>query len=346
MQAGVRELHLRVDTGRAGHARVRGRPRRVLEQRGLADAGLAAQHQHRAVPLSELVEQAIESRAFVAAPSQHGSAPPLRRSSHGRPSIKIANRASCRAPVRASRGRRASSRRGAQARRRAMADRFALWVYGVVDGGAPGPPRVMGVDGQPVELLRAGGVAALVSRVPCPRFDTHGLCRLLQQRRTLETLVRAHQDVLREGARARRGRAAGLRDRGQERRGRARAAQARSRAALRGAGAPARNDRVEPEGLLRRAPGRRRHRRAPRALGGHHDRRGAAADAPNGIWRCTPRISSQKPRRRCSPGSCGSSRTSTARTGSRSSSPVPGRPSTSAGHRRAHRRHPTLTGER
>jgi hypothetical protein len=79
-----------------------------------------------------------------------------------------------------------------------VADRFALWVYGVLDRDAPGPPRGLGVDGQPVELVRAGGVAALVSRVPCPRFDPHVLCRSLQQRRTFEALVRAHQDVLRE----------------------------------------------------------------------------------------------------------------------------------------------------
>lgn len=79
-----------------------------------------------------------------------------------------------------------------------MADRFALWVYGVLDEDAPGPPPILGVEGRPVELMRADGVAALVSRVPCPRFDTHNLCRLLQERRTLEALVRAHQDVLRE----------------------------------------------------------------------------------------------------------------------------------------------------
>jgi hypothetical protein len=79
-----------------------------------------------------------------------------------------------------------------------MADRSVLWVYGVLDGDPPGPPRGLGVDDQPVELVRADGVAALVSRVPCPRFDTHGLCRSLQRRRTFEALVRAHQDVLRD----------------------------------------------------------------------------------------------------------------------------------------------------
>jgi hypothetical protein len=79
-----------------------------------------------------------------------------------------------------------------------VADRLALWVYGVLDGDAPGPARGPGVDGQPVELVRADGLAALVSRVPCPHFDSQVLCRSLQTRRTFETLLRAHQDVLRE----------------------------------------------------------------------------------------------------------------------------------------------------
>ena len=80
-----------------------------------------------------------------------------------------------------------------------MADRFALWVYGVVDGEPPGPPPCVGVDGHHrVELVRADGLAALASRVPRPRFDAHVLCRALQQPRTFEALVRTHQDVLRE----------------------------------------------------------------------------------------------------------------------------------------------------
>lgn len=79
-----------------------------------------------------------------------------------------------------------------------MANRFALWVYGVVDGEAPGPPSGTGVDNRAVELVRAGPVAALTSRVPRPRFDSRGLCRSLQRAKTFETLVRAHQDVLRE----------------------------------------------------------------------------------------------------------------------------------------------------
>ena len=80
-----------------------------------------------------------------------------------------------------------------------MTDRFALWVYGVLDGEAPGPPPCLGVDGDhSVDLVRVDGLAALVSRVPCPRFDAHVLCRSLQQQRTFEALVRAHQDVLRE----------------------------------------------------------------------------------------------------------------------------------------------------
>jgi hypothetical protein len=80
----------------------------------------------------------------------------------------------------------------------AVADRFALWVYGVLDADAPGSARGLGVDGQPVEFVRAEGAVALVSRVPCPRFDTHVLCRSLQERRTFEALVRAHHEVLRE----------------------------------------------------------------------------------------------------------------------------------------------------
>jgi hypothetical protein len=79
-----------------------------------------------------------------------------------------------------------------------VADRSALWVYGVLDGAAPGPPETTGVDGTPVELVRADGLAAVVSRVPRPRFDTHVLCRSLQERKTFERLVGAHQAVLRE----------------------------------------------------------------------------------------------------------------------------------------------------
>jgi hypothetical protein len=80
-----------------------------------------------------------------------------------------------------------------------MAERLALWVYGVLDAGAPGPPPCVGVDGRHrIELVQADGLVALASRVPRARFDAHGLCRALQQPRTFEALVRAHQDVLRE----------------------------------------------------------------------------------------------------------------------------------------------------
>ena len=49
-QPGEREAHLRLDAGDARQPAV-GRPfRHVVEQRGLADAGLAAKHERGAAP--------------------------------------------------------------------------------------------------------------------------------------------------------------------------------------------------------------------------------------------------------------------------------------------------------
>jgi gas vesicle protein GvpL/GvpF len=76
---------------------------------------------------------------------------------------------------------------------------LALWVYGVLDGAVPGPPPCPGVDRHHgIELVRAGGLAAIASRVPSARFDAPALCRSLAQPRTVEALVRAHENVLRE----------------------------------------------------------------------------------------------------------------------------------------------------
>lgn len=77
-------------------------------------------------------------------------------------------------------------------------ERFAFWIYGVVEAGVAGPPRCLGVDDQCVELVRVDGVGALVSRVPRPHFDAPVLCRSLQQRRSFEALLHAHQGALRE----------------------------------------------------------------------------------------------------------------------------------------------------
>jgi hypothetical protein len=74
----------------------------------------------------------------------------------------------------------------------------ALWVYGVVAGGAA-PPAAAGVDGHPVRVHDHAGVGALVSDVPADAFTKTALSARLEDLAQLEALARAHESVL-EGA--------------------------------------------------------------------------------------------------------------------------------------------------
>jgi hypothetical protein len=75
-------------------------------------------------------------------------------------------------------------------------DRERTWVYGVVDGGAPEPGDLVGVDGGRVRLVRAGGLAALAGQVPFDRYGADALKSSLEDLERLETLAREHQQVL------------------------------------------------------------------------------------------------------------------------------------------------------
>ena len=70
MQPGERELHLRLDARRPGDAAARRVPHQVLEQRALADAGLAAQHQRPARTRAHARHQLIQRRALAAPAEQ------------------------------------------------------------------------------------------------------------------------------------------------------------------------------------------------------------------------------------------------------------------------------------
>ena len=73
MQAGEGELHLGLDARDPGDAALRGLLGDVLQQRRLADPGLAAQDQHRALPRADALQQAVQHLALVAAALQHGA---------------------------------------------------------------------------------------------------------------------------------------------------------------------------------------------------------------------------------------------------------------------------------
>jgi hypothetical protein len=76
-------------------------------------------------------------------------------------------------------------------------ERLALWLYGVMDGDAAGPPERLGIDlVHDVELIRRDGLAALVSAVPLSEFDESGLRETLEDLDKLEVLARAHERVL------------------------------------------------------------------------------------------------------------------------------------------------------
>ena len=74
---------------------------------------------------------------------------------------------------------------------------LALWVYGVVHGDAPDPPRRAGVDEHhAVELVRHGGLAAVASAVGLAEFRPEALEQRLEDLDRVAALARAHQRVL------------------------------------------------------------------------------------------------------------------------------------------------------
>ena len=74
----------------------------------------------------------------------------------------------------------------------------ALWTYGVVAAGAaPATSELQGADpAHPVELVRDGDLAALVSRVPLDEFGAEPLRDNLNDLAWLERVARAHESVL------------------------------------------------------------------------------------------------------------------------------------------------------
>jgi hypothetical protein len=70
LQPGVRELHLGLRARRSHDAAARRLVRHVLQQRGLADASLAAQHQHRASAGAQASQQLIQRFALAPPPEQ------------------------------------------------------------------------------------------------------------------------------------------------------------------------------------------------------------------------------------------------------------------------------------
>jgi hypothetical protein len=73
-----------------------------------------------------------------------------------------------------------------------------LWVYCVAGGELPDvPPGVAGVAaGHAPRVLRAAGLAAVVSEVPLDEYGEEGLRRNLNDMEWLEEVVRAHENVL------------------------------------------------------------------------------------------------------------------------------------------------------
>src|SRR5262249_6706843 len=71
MEACVRELHLVLDPCRSRDATPGSALHDVVQERRLADAGLAADDQDLAVTRSPLLQQPIEDVAFVLATAQH-----------------------------------------------------------------------------------------------------------------------------------------------------------------------------------------------------------------------------------------------------------------------------------
>ena len=77
--------------------------------------------------------------------------------------------------------------------------RHGLWAYGVLEGDAPQPRGVRGVDGEhDVELIGHAGLAAAVSHVALERFGPEALEHSLEDLSTLEEIARGHARVLDE----------------------------------------------------------------------------------------------------------------------------------------------------
>ena len=70
MQAGERQLHLRLHPHRPGHPHIRRRPGHVLQQRRLAHPRLAPHHQRPPASRPQIPQQAIEHRALSLAVQQ------------------------------------------------------------------------------------------------------------------------------------------------------------------------------------------------------------------------------------------------------------------------------------
>ena len=70
MKAGERELHLGLDARRSRDPAPRCRLQDVLQQRRLADPGLAAQDQHRALSRPRLLQLKVQRLALAAPPTQ------------------------------------------------------------------------------------------------------------------------------------------------------------------------------------------------------------------------------------------------------------------------------------
>jgi Gas vesicle synthesis protein GvpL/GvpF len=75
----------------------------------------------------------------------------------------------------------------------------ALWTYCVARAGDPLPEGIPGVDGGGSSRIEAGGLSALVGRVPLAEFGAEPLRRNLNDIDWLERVARAHEAVL-EGA--------------------------------------------------------------------------------------------------------------------------------------------------
>jgi hypothetical protein len=72
-----------------------------------------------------------------------------------------------------------------------------FWAYCVLPTGSPYPTGLSGVDpAAPVERIQAGGLAALVSRVPRADFGEEPLRENLNDLAWLERAARAHEGVL------------------------------------------------------------------------------------------------------------------------------------------------------
>jgi Gas vesicle synthesis protein GvpL/GvpF len=72
----------------------------------------------------------------------------------------------------------------------------ALWVYCVLPAAGAAAPELAGVAGAAIEVVEAGELAALVSRVPLADFGEEPLRRNLNELPWLERVVRAHEAVL------------------------------------------------------------------------------------------------------------------------------------------------------